>query len=57
MILNYLKSNSAKLGDELRLNPSNVRIFANCFAPRHDFSGKIKYMFENMYLDDLWVYI
>jgi len=35
----------------------NVRIFADCFAPRHDITGKITYLFRNMYTDERWEYI
>ncbi|KAK1427877.1 hypothetical protein QVD17_16579 [Tagetes erecta] len=35
----------------------NVRIFADCAAPRYNFSGKITYLFRNMYTDERWEYI
>lgn len=57
IILDYLKSNLPKLGDELRLTLMNVRIFADCYAPKHEFSRKITYMFVDMYTDERWVYI
>lgn len=55
--LDYLKPNLPKLGDELRLTRMNTRIFADYSSPRHDFSGNITYLFENMYPADRWVYV
>lgn len=57
IILDYLKSNLAKLWDVLKQTPMNVRIFADCSSTRHDFSGKITYLFDNMYTDDRREYI
>ncbi|KAK1428023.1 hypothetical protein QVD17_16848 [Tagetes erecta] len=51
----FYRSSKAKFGetgDILVLTPMNVRIFADCSAPRHDVSGKITYLFRNMYTDE-----
>ncbi|KAK1428032.1 hypothetical protein QVD17_16859 [Tagetes erecta] len=57
IFIDHLKPNLQKLGDVLVLTPMNVKIFADCAAPRHDVSGKITYLFRNMYTDERWEYI
>ncbi|KAK1431949.1 hypothetical protein QVD17_08767 [Tagetes erecta] len=57
IFIDELKPGLQKLGDPLVLTKMNVRIFADCSTPRHDVSGKITYLFRNMYTDDRWDYI
>ncbi|KAK1427987.1 hypothetical protein QVD17_16787 [Tagetes erecta] len=52
IFIDELKPDLQKLGDVLELRKMNVRIFADCSAPRHDISGKITYLFRNMYTDE-----
>ncbi|KAK1432071.1 hypothetical protein QVD17_08961 [Tagetes erecta] len=57
IFIDELKPDLQKLGDPLKLTKMNVRIFADCSAPRHDITGKITYLFRNMYTGERWEYI